>query len=45
MIETRLGTLAPLWNGIKPLAVVLVNMEAKAEGLGTAGDLVKAWIK
>lgn len=34
-----------VWNGIKPLAVDLVDMEAKAGNLGTAGDLVKAWIK
>ena len=36
MIETRLGTLAPLWNGIKPLAVDIVSTEAKAENLGAA---------
>jgi hypothetical protein len=34
-----------VWNGIKPLAVDLVDVEAKEGHLGTAGDLVKAWIK
>jgi hypothetical protein len=34
-----------VWNGIKPLAVDLVNMEARAGELGTPGELVKAWIK
>ena len=34
-----------VWNGIKPLAVDLVNIEAKAGNLGTPGEVVKAWIK
>jgi hypothetical protein len=34
-----------VWNGIKPLAVDLVNIEARAGNLGTPGEVVKAWIK
>jgi hypothetical protein len=34
-----------IWNGIKPLAVDLVNIEARAGNLGTPGEVVKAWIK
>lgn len=34
-----------VWTGIKPLAVDLVGIEAKAGNMGDAGDLVKAWMK
>ena len=34
-----------VWNGIKPIAVDLIGIEAKAGNLGGAGDVVNAWRK
>lgn len=32
-----------VWNSIKPMAVSLIDMDAKAGGLGVAGDVINAW--
>jgi hypothetical protein len=34
-----------VWTGIKPLAVDIAGIEARAGNLGDAGDLMKAWMK
>jgi hypothetical protein len=34
-----------VWTGIKPLAVDIAGIEARAGNLGDAGDLYKAWMK